>query len=130
MTLEQFNAEMDIYCSEITDYGDEYDEMVNFQYKYMTSVKNELMARATTPELNAVVYMLNYLINESATGQVVYYTNDKEFAYKVADTAWNELGEYMIEDSPQVYYESSQKEWAVDCMFGGYYCPDWDEFLQ
>ena len=121
MTFEEYNNAMDVYAERIRAGEDILDEVNDFQYKYMENVLKEY--NTDSPAKEICYGLLDYVVYHSRSGNSIHYVEDKQLADEVMEIIWDELGDYML-DFPEYYEEDGQ--WAIDCMFAGYYVPDWD----
>lgn len=130
MTYEEYNKKMDWYSENITEDNEElFEEMCQFQAKYMTEVLTELRSKADTKAKEVACDILEYAINDSTSGSVVQFVETEEFANEVDEVMWEMIGDYML-DAPEIYKDKYSGEWAIDCMFGGYFVPYWDGWFE
>lgn len=130
MTYEEYNEKMDWYSENITPDNEElFVEMCEFQAKYMTEVLTELRSKADTKAKEVACDILEYVIYDSTSGSVVEYVETEEFANEVDEVMWEMIGDYML-DAPEIYKDKYSGEWAIDCMFGGYFVPYWDGWFE
>ena len=129
MTLHEYDNAM---C-ELTDDRSKLDEdkVGEFQNTHLREFLTELKGKATTDNDRYACEILEYLIVYSQSGSVVHYVETEEKANALRDYL-NEhdlIGDMML-DSPEVYQDKYSGKWAVDCMFGGFYCPYWDGWFE
>ena len=130
MTYEEYNEKMDWYSENITPDNEELlEEMCNFQMKYMTEVLTELRSTADTKAKEVVCDILEYAINCSESGNTIESVETEELANEVDEIIDEMIGDYML-DAPEIYKDEYSGEWAIDCMFGGYYVPYWDGWVE
>ena len=130
MTFEEYNKKMDWYSENITENNEELlEEMYDFQTKYMTEVLTELRDNADTKAKEVVCDILEYAINDTASGSVVEYVATEELANEVYEIIWEMIGDYMLDD-PEIYKDKYSGEWVISCMFGGYYVPYWNGWFE
>ena len=121
MTLDEYKAKIDEL---LNDLPDTRDEIVDLQYEYMTNVYKEFKRKAHDNIVDKIVCDIIYaLIFNSSSGNVIVHTVIKDTAHWVDTRLWEEFGDMLLE-APQIYKDG--ESWVVDCMFGGYYCPEWD----
>lgn len=107
------------------DYDDLYDEYVELQFSYMEEVLKEYKKTIGDSPAKQICYeLLDYAIHWSQSGNAIVYEEDEDLANKVDDIIYDELGDYLLD--VETYYDRYEKAWAIDCMFGGYFVPDWD----
>ena len=121
MTIEEYNKAMDAYSIRIRNGEEIMDEVNDFQYEFMRNVLKNYVA--DSPEKEIIRNILDYAVNDSTSGSSVQYVEDKDLADKVMEIIFDEIGEYML-DFPEYYEENGY--WVIDCVFAGYYVPDWD----
>lgn len=68
--------------------------------------------------------LLDYAVHWSESGNAIVYEENEDLANKVDDIIYDELDDYLLD--VETYYDRHEKAWAIDCMFGGYFVPDWD----
>ena len=130
MTFDKYVKAMEEYENrlnnidddEYDDIDDLLDEISKFQYEYMRNVLNEYVVDSEVKQ--ACYEILDDAVNYLQTGQGVCRVENKELADEVAETIFNDFGDYMLE-YPDCY-EDCNGEWVVDCIFGGYFIPEWD----
>ena len=135
MTIEEYNAKMDELTERLKEaaYTKEagyiYDEITEFQYRYMRAFVNEYYNKAKFDPIKLKIFdIFQYAVEQSESGSSIGYVNDKETADKIVEIINDKIGEFML-DSPEIYQEADG-EWAISCMFGGNYVPEWDEFRE
>lgn len=128
MKFETYNAVMDVLSEQLKEaFEGLVDTVTEFQWEYMDDVLEEYKKTVGDDKAKAVcAEILEYAVKESTSGSVVVYVKDKETADKVDEIIWEEIGRYML-DAPEIYEENG--EYAIDCMFAGYYVPGWDGWL-
>ena len=123
MTLKEYDAKMERYYERLNNGDDVMDEMTGFQYEFMNKVLDEYKAKADTPAKEVCYELLEYAVRYSTSGSSVVYVKTKELADAVKDIINEEIGDYML-DIPEIYEVDGA--WAIDCMFAGYYVPEWN----
>lgn len=130
MTFEEYNEKMHILEERLraTESEDEWDKVMDeinaFQHKHMEAFVEEYMASAKGNRAKEeIADIFRYAVYCSESGSAIGYVDSKELADEIDEIIWEEIGEYML-DAPQIY--ESNGEWAIDCMFGGNYIPEWD----
>ena len=127
MTEKEYVKAIDNYISRMDSGERLFKELTDLQYEFMNNVLAEHRAKADTEAKQICCEILDYAINRSETGNSIYDLEDKGLADEVIDCIWDELGDYML-DFPEYYKDGNM--WIIDCMFGGYYVPEWDEYSQ
>ena len=123
MTFEEYNHAMSIYNDRLMSGEDIMEEINDFQYSFMREVLEEYKAKADTEAKKEIYKILDYAVNHSQSGSVVQYIDDKQLASEIMEIIIEEIGDYMLE-APEFYEEGG--EYVIDCIFGGYYVPEWD----
>lgn len=123
MTFEEYNKKLDEYEAELKDDDTVLDKISELQYGYMRNVIKQY--NADSPAKEVCRELLDYAVNYSQSGSSIYYVDSKELAEEVNEIIWEELGDYLLDC--EVYEDN--EEWAIDCVFGGYFVPDWDGWL-
>ena len=131
MTFEQYNEKMNEYSDRLSSvYGSEwdnlYEEISQFQQKYMTNVLDEYEKRIDCDAKQYIYDLLSYAVKTSQSGSSIIYIKSKEIADKIDDMIWEEIGDYLLDY--EIYEENDH--WVVDCMFGGNYVPYWDGWCE
>lgn len=124
MTLQEYNKKMDAFYERLNSGEDIMEEINDFKYDYMRGVLKEYEEKADTPAKQECAKILDYAVNFSTSGSVVIFIEEKELADQVDEIIWEELGDYML-DGPEYYEENGM--YVIDCMFAGYYVPEWEE---
>ena len=131
MNVKEYNEQLNSYLEQIRKVNSEAKElkeaMFRYQYENMTDVLDDLRKRSDTPAMKVICDILDYAINFSTSGSSIQYVDTKELADEVNEIIWDELGDFML-DAPQIYQSLSDGKWAISCMFGGNYIPEWDGF--
>lgn len=120
MTFEEYNKKLNEYEAELKDDDTILDKISELQYGYMRNVIKQY--NADSPAKEVCRELLDYAVNYSQSGNAIYYVDDEELAEEVNEIIWKELGDYLLDCE---IYEDNE-EWVIDCMFGGYFVPDWD----
>ena len=121
MTLKEYNDKMDSYELRLDNGEDVLEEMYEFQYNYMiTVVKN---FDISTPAKRECREILKTAVDYCTNGSVIHYINDEQLAKDVMKIINDELGIYMLDQPVLVKCDG---EYSIDCMFAGYYVPEWD----
>ena len=123
MTFEEYNKKLDEYEAELKDDDTVLDKISELQYGYMRNVIKQY--NADSPAKEVCRELLDYAVNYSKSGSSIYYVDSEELAEEVNEIIWEELGDYLLDC--EVYEDN--EEWAIDCVFGGYFVPDWDGWL-
>ena len=123
MTLEEYDKEMSIYSERIENGEDILEEVNNFQYDFMNKVLESYKEKADTPEKEICYELLEYAVNHSQSGSSIYYASKDEYTDDLEDVILDELNAYML-DAPECYWENGM--FVIDCMFAGFYVPEWD----
>ena len=127
MTIEEYDKQMEIYAEQLkeTDEDDPlYEEVSEFQRKYMNQVLNELEKKINESEAMQAVYdLLEYAITQSQSGSSVIHGLSKETAYEFDEIYDQYIGEYIL-DAVEIYEE--EDGWVLDAMFAGNYVPYWN----
>ena len=131
MTLEEYNAKMDDYRKRIiNEYDPLYHEMVDMQYDYMNSVLKEIGEKSNgDPIMDKIFELFNFVIENSIYGNAIVSTDTEEEARAVVCKLQDDYSDYLL-DAPEVYKDEDTGDWCIDCMFGGYYTPEWDGFFE
>lgn len=130
MTLEEYDARLSALYEEFNSLDGEnrewkLEEINGFKLRGMNEFLKEL-SKETGDIEDAAYHTVSYLIRYSSSGSVVSYMSTEARANELADYLnEHKLIGKMLLDSPQIYPLCNGK-WAVDCMFGGFYCPYWD----
>lgn len=126
MTYGEYIEKMDKYSEYYKDSQTEelYDEIGKFQQAFMNEVLNNYNADTQAKEY--IRELLDYAINRSVSGNAIVSVPTKELADEIDNIIYDEIGDYLLDDV-QIYQECDG--WAVDVMFGGYFVPFWDGFL-
>ena len=128
MTFDEYVKAMDEYEDRLKNTDDDVDDLLDeiseFQYEYMRNVLKEYVVDSKVKK--ACYEILDDAVNWLQTGQGTCRVESEEFADEVAETIFNDFGDYMLE---YPYCYESNGEWVVDCMFGGYFIPEWDGWL-
>lgn len=126
MTIEEYFKEMDKYIEKLKNKEVTMDDVAAFQYEYMIKLIADY--DASTPEKAECKAILEEAVFQSFTGEVCHYIEDKELADKVIAIIEDELGQYLL-GSPECH-SYADGGINIDCMFGGYFVPDWDGFAE
>lgn len=78
------------------------------------------------PSVPAVIGIIEYLIDCSQSGSVVWYAPTKSLCDEIEAELFANFGDMLL-DNPQIYRTKSGL-WALDCIFAGAFCPEWDGF--
>ena len=131
MTFEEYNKEMAILEENYQKATNEeereraMDELNTFQWIHMREFVANYKAKAKGNKAKEkIAELFEYAVENSQTGSAVLYVESEELKDEIDEIIWEEIGEYML-DAPQ-YYQTDDGEWAIDCMFGGNYVPEWD----
>lgn len=127
MTLEEYKGKMNEYSDKLkktsgNEWNEIYENMTDFQRKFMKQALEDYKKTVDCEEKKCIYDLLEYVVNFSESGSSVKYVDSKEMADKIDKIIWEEIGDYLLDY--QVYEENDK--WAIDCMFGGYYVPEWD----
>lgn len=99
------------------------------QYTFMRKQLQEYKDKShldNDPSVPAVIGIIEYLINHSQSGSVVWYAPTESLCGEIEEELVANFGDMLL-DNPQTYHTKSGL-WALDCVFGGAFCPDWDGF--
>ena len=99
------------------------------QYVFMRNQLQEYKDKPhhnNDPSVPAVIGIIEYLINYSENGSVVWYAPTKSLCDEIEAELFANFGDMLLDD-PQIYRTKSGL-WVLDCIFGGAFCPDWYEF--
>ena len=123
-TLETYQANIGIAQSKgmNDDATRLYEEMTNFQIKYMTEFYESIVV--DTPEKEVVKDLISGAINDSETGQVTVLVPKELDIEKTEEIVWKEIGDMLLDS---LTYEEDGDN-VIDVMFGGYYIPCWDGY--
>ena len=132
MTLKEYEDKLDritelmrMRAKSNEGYDDLRDKYVELQYSYMEEVLNEYKKTIGDNPAKLICYeLLDYAVHWSQSGNAIVYEENEEIANQVDDIIYYELGEYLLD--VEVYFDKYTQSWAIDCMFGGYFVPDWD----
>ena len=125
MTFEEFNSRMNEYSelmdAQLADMTEEakeklFDEIADFQTDYMEQVRDDC-------DDVRIYNIFDYLINESSSGNVIYYVYTEDEARELEIKLWEQYGEYILDSTIR---ETTDEKFAVDIIFGGNYTPYWD----
>ena len=125
MTFEEFNSRMNEYSdlmdAQLADMTEEekeklFDEIAEFQTDYMEQVRDGC-------DDVRIYNIFDYLINESSSGNVIYYVYTEDEARELEIKLWEQYGEYILDSTIR---ETTDEKFAVDIIFGGNYTPYWD----
>lgn len=120
MTFEEYNKKLNEYEAELNNDDTILDKISELQYGYMRNVIKQY--NADSPAKEVCRELLDYAVNYSQSGNSIYYVDSEGLAEEVNEIIWEELGDYLLDC--EVYEEDG--EWVIDCMFGGYFVPEWD----
>ena len=130
MTFEEYNRKIDEFSEKLDKNWTQevYDALTDLQYDYMNNVLIEYKKTIGDDPAKEICFdLLEYAVHKSESGSSIRYVDTKELADKVDEIIWDEIGDYML-DPPEIYQEKSNGMWAISCMFGGAYVPEWDEW--
>ena len=133
MTFEEYNRKVDEFEKRMEEVFDDYGkfeevnrELDEFQNEYMQKVLKEYEETIDDDPAKGVCYeLLRYAVNYSESGNAIVEIDDEETAMKVDEILYEELGDYLLDESENVYQENDG-QWVADVMFGGSYVPGWD----
>ena len=123
MTLEEYNKKMRTYSERIENGEDILEEVNDFQYDFMDKVLESYKEKIDTHEKEICYELLEYAVKCSQSGSSIYYADKDEYTDDLEDVIWDELNAYML-DAPECYWENGM--FVIDCMFAGFYVPEWD----
>jgi len=133
MTLEEYDYQMRIFETqlEMTDSDEAWNKVMerinSFQYEHMREFVAEYRAKADTKAKQEIADIFEYAVEKSESGSAICHVDSEELANEIDEIIWEEIGDFML-DPPEVYKEKEEYggQWAISCMFGGFYVPCWD----
>lgn len=108
-------------------YGDTYWIMVGYQRGFMNHLLDEIREDYPGKAGQIVCEILDYVINHSTSGNAIAHVNTRKFANEVKEIIYETIDDMLL-DPVQIYKDNGL--WAIDCMFGGFYVPEWDGFYE
>lgn len=128
MSLKDYKGKIDWYLSQVND-DNVYAILAKIwdeQERYMKHVRAKIMNDySNNLFVGWASIILTRLLQGSGSGNVIIDVLNEEHAEIIAETANEVLADYLLE--PCITYKE-ERNWVVDCMFGGYYTPGYEDW--
>ena len=107
------------------EWYEEYDRLCEYQKNYMKKYLDEYKNKVQCKAQEYIYELIEHIVYQSTSGNSIVFVNTKEEADEVNNIIWEEIGEMLL-DPPEIYEQNGV--WAIDCIFGGAFVPEWDGF--
>ena len=128
MSFEEYTKKMSEYAKQLHNcydgktYDMLYEEVSQFQSKYMEEVLTEYQKKIDCKAREIIYELLCYAVRKSKSGSSITDVETKEVADAIDEIIWEEIGDYLLDY--EIYKEDNH--FVVDCIFAGICIPYWD----
>ena len=125
-TIDKYRKKL-LNINDEDEWNEKFGEMCDYQKRYMKAYLDTYKRKIRCSEQELISKLIEHIIYQSTSGNSIVFVHTKEEAEAVDKIIWKEIGDILL-DSPQIYEDNGQ--WAIDCIFGGAFVPEWDGFSE